>query len=165
MRYGSRTALHRGAWRPGVGGCGRDLRRAPARAGTAGADDGRRPSHGRGRGSCSGSHGATPQQIDAIEQALRAMPQVESITFRDQQTAYELFVEQEANRTPAQVVEPADMPESFRLKMKEDTDWTPILEAAMALPGVSNVINEKCVSEYLAGDSDYIECSVGGAVR
>ncbi|GAA0993639.1 hypothetical protein GCM10009555_084630 [Acrocarpospora macrocephala] len=115
--------------------------------------------------SCSGSHGATPQQIAAIEQALRAMPQVESITFRDQQTTYELFVEHQANSTLAQIVEPTDMPESFRLKMKEDTDWTPTLEAAVALPGVSNVINEKCISEYLAGDSDNSKCSVGVIFR
>ncbi|GAA1005305.1 hypothetical protein Aple_094030 [Acrocarpospora pleiomorpha] len=115
--------------------------------------------------SCSDSRGATPQQIDAIEQALRAMPQVESVTFRDQKTAYERFAERASNRELAQIVKPTDMPESFRLKMKEDTDWTPTLEAAVALPGVSNVINEKCISEYFAGNSDNTECSVGVIFR
>ncbi|GAA0392693.1 hypothetical protein Acor_16990 [Acrocarpospora corrugata] len=107
---------------------------------------------------CQTNGAATSEQKVNIEQALRAMPQVASVTFKDHQTSYDEFIRKEANATLARVVEPSDLPESFWLKMKEDVDWTPTIQAAKGLPGVSNVVNQKCFNDFGPDDPRILRC-------
>ncbi|GAA0917455.1 permease-like cell division protein FtsX [Nonomuraea longicatena] len=90
----------------------------------------------------------TPSQILDLKRALEARPEIMSITFEDAQTAYKNFLQAYgSNPEVARAVTVNDLPESFRLTLKPDADWSPVAEAAKDMPGVDIVINQKCTSE------------------
>ncbi|GAA2663804.1 permease-like cell division protein FtsX [Nonomuraea recticatena] len=90
-----------------------------------------------------------PPDRGAIEQALRARPEVKSVMYEDQQAAYEKFRQSQVGHEGRllELVTAADMPESFRLNMRPGTDWSAVIEAAYGLDGVATVINNVCVEK------------------
>ncbi|MEU4699084.1 permease-like cell division protein FtsX [Nonomuraea dietziae] len=90
-----------------------------------------------------------PPDRGAIEQALRARPEVKSVMYEDQQVNYERFRQSQVGRESKllQAVTVDDMPEAFRLRMRQGTDWSAAMAAASELDGVSRVINHVCAAK------------------
>ncbi|MEU7896993.1 permease-like cell division protein FtsX [Nonomuraea sp. NPDC049152] len=75
---------------------------------------------------------------------LSALPNVETVTYENQQQAYEHFKSsQSASSILAQVVDVKDMPESLRVKLKDPNVYQPVIAAAKAMKGVSTVIDQR----------------------
>lgn len=92
-----------------------------------------------------GGKAVTTQQMAAVEQALRAMPQVETVTFVSRRESHDRF----SHRYPkAAAAVPVDsMPQSFEMKLKPDVEWQPVVDSAADLAGVASVVNRKCMFE------------------
>ncbi|MEU6739358.1 permease-like cell division protein FtsX [Streptosporangium sandarakinum] len=97
---------------------------------------------------CKGSGGVNAQEKAALEQQIKAMPQVESVSFENAAQAYELFKSQQSGNTVLlSAIRAEDMPESFRVKLKDPDTYTAVIEQLKGAPGVSNVINQKEILE------------------
>jgi len=89
---------------------------------------------------------ATPAEIDAVGRMLRTRPEVESVTFEDRRTAYENFKRMyHDNKVILDATRVDDMVESYRVHLTPGADPRPLIEAAKAMPGVSTVIDQRCV--------------------
>lgn len=94
--------------------------------------------------SAGGGKAVTPQQAASARRALAAMPQVQAVSFVTRQENYADF----RRRFPPPemaMITVADMPESFEVKLKRDTDAGTVLDAAGRLPGMSGAINRECM--------------------
>ncbi|MGI5491155.1 permease-like cell division protein FtsX [Microtetraspora malaysiensis] len=91
-----------------------------------------------------GGEAITAEQMKTLEQTLRAMPQVEAVTFISQQEAFTRMRRQFPDVANTTV---ADMPESFRLKLTPDADRNAVIAAVRILPGVAVIIDGKCVAQ------------------
>ncbi|WP_433220883.1 permease-like cell division protein FtsX [Microtetraspora malaysiensis] len=88
---------------------------------------------------------ATEDDRRRIPQVLMLLPGVEYVTFESQMEAYEKFRANGTDSRLVDVVKPADLPESFRVKMKPGADHKMVVGVAQHLPGVSNVVDSACV--------------------
>ncbi|MEW9550030.1 permease-like cell division protein FtsX [Nonomuraea sp. NPDC050783] len=87
----------------------------------------------------------TIAQKKAIEELIKGMPGVQSFTFEDQRAAYENFRRQFAsNKRLLDATKVTDMPESFRVVLKPEADWTRVVAALRGQPGVSSVFHLPC---------------------
>jgi hypothetical protein len=90
---------------------------------------------------------ATKEQKASVEKTLAGMPGVDGVTLIDRVTAYDHFRREMekpgGNKAWLAVVTVDDIPESFRITMKRGADWRPVIETAEAMPGVSNVVQQK----------------------
>ncbi|TQS21833.1 permease-like cell division protein FtsX [Microbispora sp. KK1-11] len=114
---------------------------------------------------CKGG-GATDREKANIERVLQARPDVQTIVFEDQRTAFEKFRRFETNPLLLKVTTLEDMPESFRLKVAPAADPLAVAGAASELPGVSVVVAEGCLIDNLSrqGESSR-QCSFPGRGR
>ncbi|MGW0806035.1 permease-like cell division protein FtsX [Nonomuraea sp. NPDC002799] len=88
---------------------------------------------------CSGRK-ATAEEIGQIEGKARQLPEVEKMFFVDQFTAYNNFRRDFAhNKSLLDEVKITEMPESFRLKLKEGADRDRVRDAFRGMPGLSSV--------------------------
>ncbi|MFC7646795.1 permease-like cell division protein FtsX [Streptosporangium lutulentum] len=72
-------------------------------------------------------------------------PDVEWLSFEGAAEAYTNFREQNKDNSDLlTTIKVKDMPESFRILPEEGADWNAILADAKTLPGVSNVIDQRC---------------------
>ncbi|MEV4010715.1 permease-like cell division protein FtsX [Nonomuraea angiospora] len=112
-----------------------------------------------GRGKANGKI-ATLKEKKAVAKAIEGTPGVETYIFEDQATAYRNFVESYAdNESLVSATRMSDIPESYRLRMRSETDWNAVSRRLARLPGVSQVYNQRCVdaqtkllAEYGRGD-------------
>ncbi|MEW1839574.1 permease-like cell division protein FtsX [Nonomuraea angiospora] len=112
-----------------------------------------------GRGKANGKI-ATLKEKKAVAKAIEGTPGVETYIFEDQATAYRNFVDSYAdNESLVNATRMSDIPESYRLKMRSETDWNAVSRSLARLPGVSQVHNQRCmdaqtklVAEYGRGD-------------
>ncbi|WP_331738360.1 permease-like cell division protein FtsX [Embleya sp. NBC_00896] len=82
----------------------------------------------------------TDTQREATLAALRALPQVQHVYFEDRQQAWKLFRAQSANTLLGDTITAAQLPESFRVKLK-DRGTLPIVVSAMeGHPGVASTM-------------------------
>jgi cell division transport system permease protein len=91
--------------------------------------------------------GVTPQQQQAISDKLKTDPLISGEPqFLDQQASYRLFL-QEMKNDPAliQSVTPEQVPQSFRVKLKDPTQFDQISHNYKGLPGVDNVVDQATV--------------------
>jgi len=91
--------------------------------------------------------GVTPQQQQAISDKLKSDPLVSGVPqFLDQEASYKLFL-QEMKNDPAlvQSVTPEQVPQSFRVKLRDPTQFDQISKAYKGLPGVDNVVDQATV--------------------
>lgn len=94
--------------------------------------------------SCKGSGGVTAKERADLEATIKGMPQVESVQFENADAAYKNFQEQYKNNTVfLSAIQVEDMPESFRVKLKDPETYGVVIEALSGAPGVSNVVNQK----------------------
>ncbi|MEU9830489.1 permease-like cell division protein FtsX [Streptosporangium sp. NPDC048047] len=93
---------------------------------------------------CKGSGGVNAQEQAALKQRIESLPQVESVSFEDAAHAYEVFKSQNAGNTVLlSAIRAEDMPESFRVKLKDPDTYPAVIEQLKGAPGVSNVVNQK----------------------
>lgn len=91
-------------------------------------------------------------QRTSLQDELIANPQVESVDYESSQEAYENFRELFADE-PALVenVGPEDLPESFRVKLKDPEDFRVIESQYQSWPGVDDVSDQREVLDRFFG--------------
>jgi cell division transport system permease protein len=77
----------------------------------------------------------TATQRLAIQQDLQALPVVQTVYYESQSQAYQHFQERFKNSAIAQNVTPDQLPESFRVKLKDPTKFAVIQSAFSGRPG------------------------------
>ncbi|MFI6795141.1 permease-like cell division protein FtsX [Streptosporangium canum] len=90
----------------------------------------------------------TETEKENLVRMLEARPEVKSVTFEDQRTAWENF--QQQNQDDPQLINgivPEDMPESFRVRTREGANSLAVARAAHELPGVSTAVDLPCLLE------------------
>src|SRR3954468_4888377 len=90
----------------------------------------------------------TQQAKDQIKSQLEAMPQVAAVTQETQQQAYQRAKERFKD-TPgfSDTIQLGDIPDSFRVKLKDPEQAPAIVAQMQNRPGVDQVINERAILE------------------
>lgn len=89
----------------------------------------------------------TPEQRLAIQQDLKALPVVQEVFYESQSEAYKRFQERFAGSAIAQNVTTDQLPESFRVKLKDPTQFPVIVSAFSGRPGVDVVQDQRAILE------------------
>ncbi len=92
---------------------------------------------------------ATQQQKDDIKTELKNLPIVQSVTYESSDQAYKHYKEQFGDTPVAGLVTPDQLPESFRVKLKDPTKFTVIKSAFSERPGVQEVQDQRDTVEPL----------------
>jgi len=96
---------------------------------------------------CSGQAVSDAQRTE-IEADLRAMPEVDEVFYESQQDAYEHFKEQFADSPDLVENVTADvLPESFRVKLDDPTQFSVVADSFVDRPGVEEVQDQKALLE------------------
>ena len=84
---------------------------------------------------------STQPQLDAIQQELNSLPQVKEVLFEDKHEAWIHFKQWFSQTSPALVRNSSEsqMPESFRVKLKNPRQFNIVSQAVANLPGVDEV--------------------------
>jgi cell division transport system permease protein len=102
--------------------------------------------------------GSSPQCADGavsggqkaeIQQALASNPEVRKVYHESQQQAYVRYKEIYKDAATANIVEPGDMQESFRVSLKNPQQFQGVVSAVQGLPGVFRVQDSREVLEPL----------------
>ena len=96
--------------------------------------------------SCSGGV-VTPDQRLQIQQDLQALPVVQSVYYESQAEAFQRFEERFKNSAIAQNVTVDQLPESFRVKLKDPTQYQVVVSAFSGRPGVDVVQDQRTILE------------------
>ena len=96
--------------------------------------------------SCSGGV-ITPEQRLAIKSDLDALPVVQSTFYESQSEAYTRFQERFKDSAIAQNVTADQLPESFRVKLKDPTQFAVVVSAFSGRPGVDVVQDQRTILE------------------
>ncbi|MET8862298.1 permease-like cell division protein FtsX [Nonomuraea sp. NPDC004580] len=108
-------------------------------------DEGTRmPTCGAGR---DGGKAATAAQKRAIDKLIGAAPQVAEHAFESKEMAYERFKEefQESNPALVNATKVGDLPEAFRIALKDEMEGGEVVERLKRQPGVATVVYQACV--------------------
>jgi cell division transport system permease protein len=86
----------------------------------------------------------TDQQRQALKGSLEKMPQVSNVEYENKQQAYERFKDRFAG-SPGFVesTREGDIPDSFRVKLRNPEEYKAVAQAMLGQPGVDTVINEQ----------------------
>lgn len=86
----------------------------------------------------------TVKEKQAIVAAIERIPGLVSYEYEDQATAYRNFVEEYAdNEAFVEAVRMSDMPVTYQLSMRPETDWDAPCRRLARMPGVSSTYNQK----------------------
>ena len=96
--------------------------------------------------SCAGGV-VTPEQRLAIKTDLDALPVVQSTFYESQSEAYSRFQERFKDSAIAQNVTADQLPESFRVKLKDPTQFAVVVSAFSGRPGVDVVQDQRTILE------------------
>jgi cell division transport system permease protein len=96
--------------------------------------------------SCAGGV-VTPEQRLAIKSDLDALPVVQSVFYESQSEAYTRFQERFKDSAIAQNVTADQLPESFRVKLKDPTQFAVVVSAFSGRPGVDIVQDQRTILE------------------
>jgi cell division transport system permease protein len=97
-----------------------------------------------------GGHDITDAQRASIAAQLRALPQVQTVYYESKQEAYQHFKQQFAhNPDIVNSVPPDSLPESFRVKLKNPTQYAIVAAAFEGQPGVEEVQDERAIFDRL----------------
>ena len=96
--------------------------------------------------SCDGGV-VTPEQRLAIKTDLDALPVVQSVFYESQSEAYTRFQERFKDSAIAQNVTADQLPESFRVKLKDPTQFAVVVSAFSGRPGVDVVQDQRTILE------------------
>jgi len=87
---------------------------------------------------------ATEAEKAAIDQDLKKLTDVSKVTFENEQQAFQRFRERFAsNPAFANSIRAGDVPESFRVRLKDPSRFKKVEEVVKGRPGVDQVINEQ----------------------
>ena len=89
----------------------------------------------------------TQEQKIGIQRDLQTLPVVEVVFYESQSEAYKRFQERFAGSAIAQNVTPDQLPESFRIKLKDPTKFAVIESAFAGRPGVDVVQDQQAILE------------------
>ncbi|MET7301674.1 permease-like cell division protein FtsX [Embleya sp. NPDC005575] len=92
-------------------------------------------------GGCSAG-AVTGTQRDEIRTALQAMPQVKHVYFEDRRQAWELFRVQNGNTPLVEAMTAEQLPESFRVKLKDPGTVAAVKSAFDGRPGVASTMTQ-----------------------
>jgi cell division transport system permease protein len=89
---------------------------------------------------------ATDTQMTQIKTTLSRLPEVSSVQFEDQQQAY-TRAKQEFASTPgfSDTLQLGDIPDSFRVKLKDPKQYNAVAAEVQNMPGVDQLVNERAV--------------------
>lgn len=96
--------------------------------------------------SCSGGIVTSDQRLE-IQQEIQEMPSVESVFYESQSQAFARFQERFKESAIAQNVTADQLPESFRVKLKDPTQFAVIVSAFSGRPGVDVVQDQRSILE------------------
>ncbi len=96
--------------------------------------------------SCSGGVVSSAQRL-AIQQDIQEMASVESVFYESQSQAFERFQERFKDSAIAANVTADQLPESFRVKLKDPTQFAVIVSAFSGRPGVDVVQDQRSILE------------------
>ncbi|KAB2380259.1 permease-like cell division protein FtsX [Actinomadura montaniterrae] len=86
----------------------------------------------------------TDQQRSEIKAQLQKMPQVSNVQYENKQEAFARFKDRFAGSPGfVQSTREGDIPDSFRVKLKNPEEYKPVAQAMLGHPGVDTVINEQ----------------------
>ncbi|MVZ98898.1 FtsX-like permease family protein [Actinomadura sp. LD22] len=86
----------------------------------------------------------TDQQRSEIKAQLEKMPQVSNVQYENKQQAFARFKDRFAGSPGfVQSTREGDIPDSFRVKLKNPEEYKPVAQAMLGHPGVDTVINEQ----------------------
>ncbi len=88
---------------------------------------------------------ATQTQISSIQADINALPVVDQVFFETQAQAYQHFQEQFKGSAIAQNVTQDQLPQSFRIKLKDPTKFAVIQSAFSGRPGVDSVQDQHAI--------------------
>ena len=89
----------------------------------------------------------TPEQRLSIKSDLEALPVVQSVFYESQSEAYTRFQERFKDSAIAQNVTADQLPESFRVKLKDPTQYAVVVSAFSGRPGVDIVQDQRSILE------------------
>ncbi|MFF0372966.1 permease-like cell division protein FtsX [Actinoplanes missouriensis] len=94
----------------------------------------------------------TGGRASAVETALRADPRVAAVEFESRAEAYRKFTALWADSPDfVAAVDPAQIPESFRLRLVEPGQYTALQADYSAMPGVQLVSGRRCTADAPVG--------------
>ena len=96
--------------------------------------------------SCGGGV-VSPDQRSSIKADLEALPVVQSVFYESQSEAFKRFQERFKNSAIAQNVTADQLPESFRVKLKDPTQFDVVVSAFSGRPGVDIVQDQRTILE------------------
>ena len=96
--------------------------------------------------SCSGGVITAGQRLQ-IQQDLQALPVIQSVFYESQSQAFIRFQERFKDSAIAQNVTADQLPESFRVKLKDPTQYPVIVSAFSGRPGVDVVQDQRTILE------------------
>ncbi|MEU6782599.1 permease-like cell division protein FtsX [Nonomuraea angiospora] len=89
--------------------------------------------------------GVTPEQMKAIQKLILSMPGVKDVFFESQEEAYENFRRlYKDNKALLDATKVSDMPQSFRVTLLPEADWSKVVSRLRREPGVSQVVYQGC---------------------
>jgi len=89
----------------------------------------------------------TPAQRSSIESDIQALPAVAKVYYESQSQAFVHFQERFEGSAIAQNVTQDQLPESFRVKLKDPTNFAVIQSAFSGRPGVDSVQDQRTILE------------------
>jgi len=89
----------------------------------------------------------TPAQRSSIESDIQALPAVAKVYYESQSQAFVHFQERFKGSAIAQNVTQDQLPESFRVKLKDPTNFAVIQSAFSGRPGVDSVQDQRTILE------------------
>ena len=89
----------------------------------------------------------SPEQRLTIKSDLEALPVVQSVFYESQSEAYSRFQERFKDSAIAQNVTADQLPESFRVKLKDPTQYAVVVSAFSGRPGVDVVQDQRSILE------------------
>ena len=96
--------------------------------------------------SCSGGVVTSEQRLQ-IQQDLQSMPAIDSVFYESQSEAFNRFQERFKDSAIAANVTADQLPESFRVKLKDPTQFAVIVSAFSGRPGVDVVQDQRSILE------------------
>jgi cell division transport system permease protein len=87
------------------------------------------------------------EQRDQIKLDIEALPVVDLVYYESQSEAFERFQERFEGSAIAQNVTPDQLPESFRVKLKDPTQFAVMQSAFAGRPGVDSVQDQRTILE------------------
>ncbi|MCT9928890.1 permease-like cell division protein FtsX [Planotetraspora sp. A-T 1434] len=86
-----------------------------------------------------------------LKQTIQVMPQVERVDYEDQAQAYKNFQAQQSNNVLLSVIQPDDLPESFRVKLRNPDNADALADQLTGRAGISRIVNQRKLLESYFG--------------